>query len=305
MRLNGKEGKLLSHSRIRKSIIFCVPLFTIFTFIGYANTPQKNKLELKITGGISRVTGTDYEAVSDGRDRLNKISTEAAGGIFSSERNSFDWGGEVAGEIVFNLGSQFALSGGVGYIAGEFSNTRMSTHESVTTGSSGISFKAKAVPVTAGINYFLPVSSESRIIIGACVDYYFASFSSSSYRENNTPYRQDTDSKGSGGDFGFHGGVAFEYDLSKKVAVVIEGFGRYAKIRGFEGNRNQNDTNNVRSSTKGKYYTHERFVWTDEWHTRVSIGPDPPTGEDVRNVRDYEMDFSGFTIRIGLKIKLF
>jgi hypothetical protein len=305
MGFDGKEGKLLGHARIKKSIIFYVPLFTIFTFISYANTPPKNRLELKITGGINRLTGTDYEAVSDGRNHLNKISTEAAGGIFTSERNSFDWGGEVAGEIVINLNSRFALSGGVGYIAAEFSNKRVSTLEGETTGSSEIAFKAKAVPVTAGINYYLPVSSKSQIVIGAGAEYYFASFSSSSYRENNTPYRQDTDSTASGGDFGFHGGIAFEYDLSKKIAVVIEGFGRYAKIMGFEGSRNQNDTNNVSSSTKGKYYTHERLEWTNEWLTRVGIGSEPPSGEEIRNVRDYEIDFSGFTVRIGLKIRLF
>ena len=132
---------MLGHSSIKKSIIFCVSFFTIFTFIGYANTPQKNKLELKLTGGI-----------------------------------------------------------------------------------------------------------------------------------------------------------AFEYDLSKKVAIVIEGF---------EGSRNQNDTNNAISSIEGKYYTHERLEWTDEWLTRVGIGSEPPSGEEIRNARDYAIDFSGFTVRLGLKIKLF
>ena len=87
--------------------------------------------------------------------------------------------------------------------------------------------------------------------------------------------------------------------------IVIEGFGRYATISGFEGNRKQSDTNNVSASFDGKYLTHERLVWTDEWLTRVSVGPKPPSGDDIRNIRDYKIDFSGFTIRIGLKIGLF
>jgi len=277
----------------------------IFILIGYSDTPQENKLMLKLSGGISRLTGTDYEAVTDGWDHLNKISTEAAGGISTSERDSFDWGWEMAGEIVFTLSSQFSLYGGVGYLTEKFTNKRMSTIEGVTTGSSGIDFKAKAIPVTAGIYYYLPVSAISRISIGAGAGYYFTSFSSSSYRENNTPYRQDTDRAGSGGDFGFHGGVAFEYDLSKNVALIIEGFGRYAKISGFEGSSSQRDTNNERSSTDGTYYTHESLVWTNEWLTRVSISVEPPSGEGIRNARDYEIDFSGFTVRIGLKIKMF
>ncbi len=277
----------------------------IFSSAVHSSTTSEKKFELKISGGIGYLSGTDYEEVSDGWNHLNRISTEAAGGIFTSEHNSFDWGLEMEGEIVFNLSPRFAISGGLGYITEEYSNKRMSSFEGVTTGSSAIDFKAKAVPVTIGIRYFLPISSKSQFSLNAGVGYYFASFSSSSYRENNTPYRQDTDSNGSGGDFGFHGGIGFEYSVSKNVAIIIEGFGRYATISGFDGTRNQSDTNNVSSSVEGKYLTHERLVWTNEWLTRVSIGSEPPSGDDVRDVRDYEIDFSGFTIRIGLKIKLF
>jgi hypothetical protein len=86
---------------------------------------------------------------------------------------------------------------------------------------------------------------------------------------------------------------------------VIEGYGRYAKIRGFEGTSKQYDSNNWSDSTEGKYYYFERFISTQEWLPLTSFDTEPPGGEDIRNVRDFEIDFSGFTIRVGLKIKLF
>ena len=156
-----------------------------------------------------------------------------------------------------------------------------------------------------GICYFLPVSSKSRISLIAGADYYFSSFSSSGYRENDTPYWINSDSTGSGGDVGFHGGIGLEYSISNNIAIVIGGFGRYAKISGFEGTRDQNDSNGWSDSTEGKHYYFEQVVSTGEWISLTSFGTVPPSGENVRNVRDFEIDFSGFTVRVGLKITLF
>ena len=99
----------------------------------YSSTPPEKKFELKLSGGISYLSGTDTEANSKGRDHLAKKSTEAAGGTFTGERDSLDWGWEIAGEIVFHLSSRFALSGGVGYITGKYSSMRMSSLGGVTT----------------------------------------------------------------------------------------------------------------------------------------------------------------------------
>ncbi len=281
-------------------------LFSMISVLSiYSSASPEKKFELNLSGGISHLSGTDTEANSKGRDYLSKISTEAAGGTFSSERDSLDWGWEIAGEIVFNLNSRVALSGGVGYITGKYSSTRMSSLGGVTTRTSGVDQKLKAVPVTVEICYFLPVSINSRLSLVAGAGYYFASFSSSGYRENDTPYWINTDTTGSGGDIGFQGGIGFEYSVSKNIAVVIEGFGRYAKISGFEGTRDQYDSNDWSDSTEGKHYYFEQAASTGEWISLTSFGPEPPSGEDIRNVRDFEIDFSGFTIRAGLKIKLF
>jgi len=181
----------------------------------------------------------------------------------------------------------------------------VSSLEGVTTGTNTSNLDAKAIPVTLGIYYFLPVSPKLRFSIGAGAGYYFARFSRTTHREDNASYWLDADFTGSGGELGFQGGIGLEYALSKNVALVIEGFGRFAKVKGFEGNRKRIDSDGLNDSFNGKFYHSERYVWTEEWLTRVSINSEPPAGDDVRNVRDLEIDFSGYTLRVGLKIKLF
>ena len=269
----------------------------------YSYPPPENKIELKISGGISYLSGTDYDASDWGWDYLRKITMENQGGTYAWEQNSLAWGWEIGGEILLNLSSRFALSGGVGYISGTSTSKGTTALEGITT-INETDFKAWAVPVTVGIEYFLPLSSKSRLSLGVGVGYYFAHFSRNYVSEDVGIYRIDADFTGSAGDIGFHGGIGFEYDLSNTVAVVIEGFGRYAKISGFEGSRERIDSNDWTDSWEGKYYYSDRQHSSGKLLPRVNLS-DPSSIENAINARDYESDFSGFTIRIGLKIKLF
>lgn len=290
----------------RKIIFFCVIFLMVFVFSVYSESPPERKFELKLSGGISHLSRTDSEDTADYWSHLSKISTEAAGGAFTREKNNLDWGWEFSGEIVLNLSSRFALSGGAGYITGKYSSTSGTTNqEGAASSTSENDQTVRAVPVTFGICTYLPVSSKSRFYISAGVGYYFASFSFSNYREDDIPYWIDINFTGSGGDIGVHGGIGFEYALSKNIAIVIEGFGRYAKISGFKGTRDREDSNNWSDSSDATHYHYEHYAWTEEWLARTGFSTEPPSGEDVRNVRDFEIDFSGYTIRVGLKIKLF
>ncbi len=272
--------------KVRKLLAIGALFFMIFSVIAYADTISGKRFELKLAGGISYLSGTDFDADT------------------ASEKNPLDWGGEISGEIVFHL-SRIAISGGVGYINGKSSSKDVTTEGGVVTATSTLALNAKAIPVTLGVYYFLPVSSRSQVFLHAGAGYYFVSFARDSTRENDTPYWIDINSTGSGGDFGFHGGIGFEYSISENVILLIEGAGRYAKIKGFEGTRNRNDSNNWSDSIDGRYYTLERLTGSQGWVKRTNVFTEKPSGDDVRNVRDPEIDFSGFTFRIGIKLRLF
>jgi hypothetical protein len=275
----------------------------ISNFVIHSEPSPEKKFSLKVSGGVSRLSGTDYDASDWGWDFLRKVSMENQGGTYAWEQDSLDWGWELAGELVFNLSSQFALSGGVGYITGKSTSKGTTSLAGVTT-INETELKVKAIPVTVSLYYSLPVSTKSRFSLGAGVGYYFASFTRNYLNEQVGIYWIDANFKGSASDIGFHGGIGFEYDLSSTFAIVIEGFGRYAKISGFEGTRERIDSNNWSDLWEGNYYYSDRQHSSGTLLPRVSLS-DPSSIENAINSRDYETDFSGFTIRIGLKIKLF
>lgn len=298
-----KEGKLQIIFTSKKFIIFCSLLLIFFCSAAHSETSPEKKFGLKISGGISNLSGTDYDPSDWGWDFLRKVTMENQGGTYAWEQNVLDWGWEITGELVFNLSSRFDIAGGVGYITGKSHSKGTTTLAGVTT-INETNLKAKAIPVTLTLYYFLPVSSKSRFSLGAGVGYYFASFTRNYLHEQVGIYWIDADFMGSASDVGFHGGIGFEYDLSEAVAIVIEGLGRYAKVSGFEGTRERIDSNNWSDSWEGKFYYSDRQHSSGTLLPRVNLS-DPSSIENAINARDYETDFSGFTIRIGLKIKLF
>jgi hypothetical protein len=289
-----------------KIISFSVFFLLIGTLFVYPCPLLEDKIELKISGGINYLSRTDYDASDKGWSDLRKITMESQGGTQSLEHNPLDWGGEIGGEIIFNLNSRFALSGGVGYITGKTSSKETTTLEGIID-SHTTYLTAKAFPVTVGITYTLWKSSQSRFFIGAGVGYYFASFHRTYLQAELEPGWISYDFTGSGGDVGFHGGIGFEYSVFRNIAIVIEGYGRYAKIQGFEGSMKSKViySNEWSDLSHGNYYYSDREQSSGKLIPRVSFGTGPPTAGDARNVREYETDFSGFAIRAGIKIKLF
>lgn len=293
-------------SKGMKSFSFCLLLFVIVVSGIYSqpNESSEAKLELKISGGITHISGGDWNTSMEGRSEWMKYLREQAGSIYNPEIDFLDGGKEIDGQIVFYLNPKFALGVGVGYIDVQGFSHSTTTIEGVT-GNSKTDYKCSAIPVTFGLYYFIPVSPKIQFSVGAGAGYYFASFSANHRREDGTGYWLTNDREGTSGDFGFHGGIGFEYSLSKSIAILIEGVGRYAKIDGFEGTRNRADANNWSDSSEGRYYYVEYQQQGIEWFPRVIISAETPSNPDYKNVRSAVVDFSGFAIRIGLKIKLF
>ena len=288
----------------RRVVFFSVLFVLIFSCPIYSKSAPKNKFELKISGGMTTVAGGNWNANIEGWSDLRKQNADLYGNTFTSNNNLLDWGWEAAGEILFNLSSQFALSAGLGYIKVNGSGIDTTVSQgSVSKSTFNTAFKG--VPVTLGLYYQVPLSSKSSLSIGAGSGYYFTSFDYNHYREDGLGSWIHNDQKGNSGGIGFHGGIGYEYSVSKSISVIVEAFGRYAKINGFEGTRSRYDSNNWSDSDDVAFYYVEREQLGFGWFQRVVASIEEPTGSQVRNVRSAEIDFSGLSVRIGLKIKLF
>ena len=117
---------------------------------------------------------------------------------------------------------------------------------------------------------------------------------------------------------GFHGGVAFEYEFNNRFSILAEGLWRSAKIERLTGSRSAREQAwdsmgnllfAVGDSEEGPLYHYiGEDLLTGELHEWLLVNDFPPPwyGPDFpRDIREAFLDLSGFTFKIGLRIKLF
>lgn len=286
-----------------KMICFSILFFGLVTASVFSANKSR-KIDLKISGGLTYLEVGDWNAHHIGWNESRRKSVEAAGGVVIRENQALHWGWELEGELILHLGSQFAVGFGTGYINGKVADTAETLVDDITALNIH-DFRVKAIPLRAKGYYFLPISPKVRIALGGGIGYYFARFTRFYRREPGTGYWIDSNMEGNGAGLGVEGGISFEYTLRDNVSIFIEGSGRYAKIGGITGKRDRIDSNNWSDSIEGAYYYLERERSPGVWYPVVNIATTAPSGEDTRNLRDAQLDFSGYTIKIGVKIRLF
>ena len=169
-----------------KVFLFCLFLFFISAVSVHSESTEK-KLELRIFGGLTYLEVGDWNAHHVGWNKHRRISVEAAGGTVLSENQELHWGKEAAGDLIYYLGSRFALSAGTGYIHGRVADSADTIVEGVEA-SIVHDFKVSAVPLRFGTAYFWPVFSRARILAGAGLSYYFTKFDRFYRRDPGTGY---------------------------------------------------------------------------------------------------------------------
>ncbi|UCH96437.1 MAG: hypothetical protein JSV88_06190, partial [Candidatus Aminicenantes bacterium] len=163
--------------------------------------------------------------------------------------------------------------------------------------------QVNAIPVKIGVYYCFYRSSKFRFFTSGGIGYYFSNMSEELLNRVGQGYRIQGNQEAKGEGIGFHGGMGFELDVAKSIAFVVEGYGRYAKIKGFKGEKSS-DSSGVRESMRGSLYYYELYS-PYGWYPCIGIFDEVPGGVNRRNVREAALDFSGFTVRIGVKIRLF
>lgn len=107
---------------------------------------------------------------------------------------------------------------------------------------------------------------------------------------------------------GFHGNVAFEYQLNHKLALVAEFQYRLSKISGFKGTLKRDSIHAEKSEKSGTlfYYTEWNYFIGIRLPT-LEIWPESPNDpyKWINDVRKASLDVSGYSMRIGINIRIF
>ncbi len=221
---------------------------------------------------------------------------------------------DLEGELRLDISPKFALSIGTGYIAGK------NKSEFETTGPPQSPFgyqhkfsfepKIKIIPLKLGIYYTLPLRFGINLFLNGGLGYYFSKAYLLKYHmllyggwgEDYDEY--DVSSNG----LGVYGGIGFERNIGKSFALVLEFQGRYARIKNLKGKRSYYPAWQPPIEEEGILYVGERHLTNygyDRYRPELIISPSRPSGDEFRNIREAVLDLSGFSLRAGIRIRLF
>ena len=92
------------------------------------------------------------------------------------------------------------------------------------------------------------------------------------------------------------GGIGLEYKFDPSMGFFIEATAQSAKVSGFS-------SENQPGEKRDLYFFEEYIPELDIWQAKMRVLPQEPGGENIRSVREAVVDFSGFSVKIGILLK--
>jgi len=261
------------------------------------------------------MNGGDFNRYLKDYDNYLSEMTDYEGG----ETKTLQYGSDLEGELRWNVNSKFALSVGIGYIFGE-EKSYFNYRDSFPFGQwikhyqDYIFFpKIKVVPLKLGINYTLPLLYRINLCLDIGLGYYFSKaflykqHLSAEYAGIFIIYTKEERYNLTANGFGFHGGIGFEFSIANNLALVLEMKGRYARIN-LKGKRTYSVWELPWIEEEGNLYIGERDLLDEGYGEHcpdLIISKSSPSGDEFQNTKRAVLDLSGFSFRVGIRIKLF
>jgi len=298
----------------RKLIALSTMVFAFFALTGITQgiTPG---FKFKLTGGYGTISVGDYNTYGEDMEKfLDDYSSliEQLGWSVSREGEfkKMNWGLEFEGEAILTLGT-FGIGGGFGYLRrGKETEMSISVSEAGFTMGGTIKPTFSIISLHSSFYFFVPIPPPLNIYLYAGPALYRGKITSTMTEyERETgwvDWSEESELEATATSFGFHGGVGLEIDIASNIAFFIEGKGRYAKLSGWEGEVTYTERENGGSWTEsldGTIYFYEEEMLPGRWYSTVEMDDSKPSGAWARNVEEFSVNLTGFSLRAGIVIK--
>lgn len=246
-------------------------------------------------GGNYTLAGYLNSAAQGLADYLGEQSALDADKLVSPARMSFMFGGEIG----IPLFSWLQLA-----IGADFYSSTKSSLLTYGSGAAPPTFSAKprfqAVPVSAALKIY-PIDS-FYLKLGAA---FFIANCGYYYRYDSALYWQEWEGSAHVAALGLCGGLGYEKSISGSFSLIFEVLGQYAPLTGFRGTGTYQDSTMAEPLTEdGKLWAYDASVKSQSVFPLLLVRSQKPTEAYVENVRAATIDFSGLSLRAGVKIKL-
>jgi opacity protein-like surface antigen len=287
----------------RKLAVLSMLLFAIFTLTGLS---QAQKFRVKLSGGYGTMATGDYNSFGVGLNDLISI-LEALGATTEGEFNKINPGFEYEAEFILSLPAGFGVGVGVGYMQRGKITELSASIPLVGSASASIEPKITAIPVNISAYYFTPGVAPLKFFVYGGFGYYFGKLATD-IREASTPsaFWSEQEAKLKDQSFGFHGGVGLEFKVASRIALFIEGRARYCKLTSWNGDGTYEDSDGVTETDEGLMWYFEELdqnYGSGKWLPAITIATDSPSGPNIRNAREFEVNLSGISLRTGIRIR--
>ncbi|MDH5203883.1 MAG: outer membrane beta-barrel protein [Nitrospirota bacterium] len=301
---------LKKNNAIKKTIL--MGILSILTFLVLSDearagerTPLLKRVSFRLSGGYSYMSLGDLNTyVSSWNYYYEKYAVSRGGSVPEKYEYLHD-GYNLEGEILINLSSRWAASFSLGHIDMENNTTLIYRAAANDETKHFLTHVVKVTPLTVGVYYSFPLLRKIKFFLHTGVGYYFAKLSQDYDFQRFDDYWAKWQKDMSSSDFGFQGGIGFEWDIKKYLSLVLGVYGQHAKIKPFEGTRKYENSLGYQSEQEGVFYCWEEYDPEVGISSLLILPEKPEPAWNIKDIREFILDLKGISLRLGIKIKLF
>ena len=292
---------------MRRTLVWAAALWLL------ASAGFSQESSIKLSGGLGFASGGDLNKTIKGTSDLRRDFDGATG-----EFKPISLGLNFDVEFIHHFTPNLWLGLGIGYFRASKESPPLSSEVGIPgifTLSSEYSIKPviSALPITLNVHYLLPAGSKLSFDFHAGIGYYLTMLdfsgkdvlSDSFFDQISEHWTEDTTFSATKGGLGFQAGVGFEFDMTTRVAIVCDVFGRFASVSGFKGKYTYKESGDYtwQESASDYYFWSYDETFDGSPYTQFDFYTEKPEGEGITNAKQGSVDLTGFGITLGLRIK--
>ena len=214
------------------------------------------------------------------------------------------------GEIVLRVARPLEIGIGLGHLFRTKSGSMAAIEESSSGARSLVRWttKASATPLLLNAYYRVSISSRLRGLVKAGLGYYVANLELTSEEQSELlgiETRSLLKNKGRDHALGYQAGLVLEYGISGTFSLFAEGGWRFVNFKNWSVAYDDASNSLTDTTRRATWWSVEQLSRdTGKSYPALIDSDQEPAGAIYEQVRKAEINFSGWTIQIGLKIRL-